>query len=147
MIMMPIGRNYNQDWLPSLFNDFFENDWMPKTNATTPAINVSEDDSSYKVEVAAPGMTKDDFKIYLSDEDHIVIAIEKKTETEDKKEGEKKYLRREFSYSTFQQSMALPDDVDREQISASVTDGVLTIDLHKKILTSQQNEPRQIEIK
>ena len=145
--MMPIRNNYNQNWLPSLFNDFFENDWMPKTNATAPAINVSEDDNAYKVEVAAPGMTKDDFKIYLSDKEHLVVSIEKKKESEENKDGEKRYLRREFSFSKFQQALALPDDVDREQISATVTDGVLTIDLHKKVLTTQQNEPRLIEIK
>ncbi len=139
--MIPVRRNYNQDWLPSLFNDFFDNDWMPRINATAPAINVSEDEQSYKVEVAAPGMTKDDFKIYLSDDEHLVVAIEKK---EDKN---KKYLRCEFSYSKFQQSLALPDNVDREQINASVNDGVLTIDLHKKAVESHAQEPRMIEIR
>ncbi len=144
--MIPVRRNYNQDWLPNLFNDFFENDWLPKTHATAPAINVSEDEKSYKVEVAAPGMTKDDFKIYLSDDDHIVVAIEKKEEKKDE-DKDKKYLRREFSYSKFQQSLALPDDVDREQIAASVNDGVLTIDLHKKALEAHADQPRMIEIR
>ncbi len=144
--MIPVRRSYNQDWLPSLFNDFFENDWMPKAQATAPAINVSEDEKSYKVEVAAPGMTKDDFKIYLSDSEHLVVSIEKK---EDKKDEDKnkKYLRREFSYSKFQQALALPDDVDCEQISASVNDGVLTIDLHKKALDAHADELRMIEIR
>ena len=60
--MMPVRRS-NQTWLPSIFNDFFDNDWMVKANATAPAINVIESDKDYKVEVAAPGMTKEDFKI------------------------------------------------------------------------------------
>ena len=142
--MTPARRNYNQEWLPNLFNDFFDNDWMPKTNATAPAINVSEEDKAYKVEVAAPGMTKDDFKIYLSDDDDLVIAIEKKNESKDEN---KKYLRREFSYSKFQQTLVLPDDVDREQISASVNDGVLTIDLQKKVVKECNKEPKLIDIK
>ncbi len=63
--MTPSRRNYNQNWLPSIFNDFFDNDWMIRTNATAPAINVTESDKDYKVEVAAPGMTKEDFNIQL----------------------------------------------------------------------------------
>ena len=56
--MMPVRRS-NQTWLPSIFNDFFDNDWMVKANATAPAINVIESDKDYKVEVAAPGMKKE----------------------------------------------------------------------------------------
>lgn len=144
--MIPVRRTYNQNWLPELFNDILENDWTPKTSTTAPAINVSEDETGYQVEVAAPGMTKEDFKIYLADEEHLVVAIEKKEEPEAQKAETKKYLRREFSYSKFQQTMALPDDVDREQISASVKDGILTIDLRKKVQNPHANEPRVINI-
>ena len=59
--MMPTRKYYNQNWLPSIFNDFFDNNWMEKANATAPAINVVESDKDYKVEVAVPGMTKEDF--------------------------------------------------------------------------------------
>ena len=76
--MMPIRRNYNQNWLPSIFNDFFDNDWMEKANATAPAINVVENDNSYKIEVAAPGMTKEDFNIHLTEDNQLVISMEKK---------------------------------------------------------------------
>ena len=145
MIMMPMRRVFEQNWLPTFFNDFFDNDWMPRTNATAPAINVMEDDQSYKIEVAAPGMTKDDFNVSLTDEDHITIALEKKCEDSDENK-EKRFLRREFSYSKFQQTMALPDDVDKEHISASVTDGVLTINLQKKAVEAKTNESRVIEI-
>jgi len=79
--MTPSRRNYNQEWLPSIFNDFFNNDWMVKANATAPAINVIESDTDYKVEVAAPGMTKEDFNIHLSEDNELVISMEKKTET------------------------------------------------------------------
>ena len=73
---MPIRKYYNQNWLPSIFNDFFDNDWMEKTNATAPAINVIESEKNYKVEVAAPGMTKDDFNIHLGDDNELVISME-----------------------------------------------------------------------
>ena len=141
--MMPIRRNYNQNWLPSIFNDFFDNDWMVKANATAPAINVTEDDKTYRVEVAAPGMTKEDFNIHLADDDQLVISMEKKNETKDE---QKKYLRREFSYSKFEQSMVLPEDVEKEKISAAVNDGVLTINLPKKEYVEEKHEPRYIEI-
>lgn len=67
-------RKYNgQNWLPSLFNDFFDNEWMGKVNATAPAINVIESDADYKVEVAAPGMTKEDFTTHLGEDGELVI--------------------------------------------------------------------------
>lgn len=142
--MMPTRRNYNQNWLPSIFNDFFDNDWMTKANATAPAINVIESDKDYKVEVAAPGMTKDDFNIHLSENDELVISMEKKNETEDKEN--KKYLRREFSYSKFEQRLVLPEDVEKDKINANVSDGVLTIELPKRTPEEKAKVNRVIEI-
>ncbi len=143
--MTPIRKYNNQNWIPSIFNDFFDNDWMMKTNATAPAINVIESEKDYKVEVAAPGMTKNDFDIHLSEENELVITMEKKTETKEGKEN-KKYLRREFSYSKFQQSLVLPDDVEKDKINATVTDGVLTIDLPKRTPEEKAKINRVIEI-
>lgn len=144
MIMTPVRRN-NQEWLPSIFSDFFDNDWMPRMNATTPAVNVIENETEYKVEVAAPGMTKEDFCVHLVDENQLVISMEKKNET--KSSDNSKYLRREFSYSKFQQTLVLPDDVEKEHINASVNDGVLTIDLPKKTQEEKAKECKVIEIK
>ncbi len=126
---MPVRRT--QNWLPSIFNDFFDNDWMVKANATAPAINVFETEKEYKVELAAPGMTKEDFNVHIDEDNNLVISMEKKIENkeEDKKEG--RYLRREFSYSKFEQTMVLPDDVDKEKIAANVENGVLNITLPK----------------
>ena len=117
--MMPIRKYNNQNWLPSIFNDFFDNDWMVKANATAPAINVIESNTDYKVEVAAPGMTKEDFNIHLTDNNELVISMEKKNETKEEDKENKKYLRREFSYSKFEQALVLPDDVEKEKISAN----------------------------
>ena len=130
--MMPIRKYNNQNWLPSIFNDFFDNDWMVKANATAPAINVIENEKDYKVEVAAPGMTKEDFNIHLGEDNELVITMEKKNETKEEDKENKKYLRREFSYSKFQQAFVLPEDVEKDKISANVTDGVLTIELPKR---------------
>ena len=142
--MMPTRKYYNQNWLPSIFNDFFDNNWMEKANATAPAINVVESDKDYKVEVAVPGMTKEDFNIHLGDENELVISMEKKVENEDKEN--KKYLRREFSYTKFQQSLYLPDNVDKEKITANVANRVLTIELPKYSQEEKAKINRVIEI-
>ena len=143
--MMPTKRMYNNDqnWLPTFFNDFFDNDWMMKTNATAPAINVVESDKEYKVEVAAPGMKKEDFNIHLGDNNELIITMEQKNEN---KEEHKKYLRREFAYSKFQQSFVLPDNIEKEKISASVNDGILTIELPKQAPEEKAKVNRVIEI-
>ena len=136
----------NQDWLPSVFNDLFDNnDWMGRTHAiTSPAVNVIERENEYSVEIAAPGMTKDDFNVHLDEDGNLVISLEKKVNNEEKGNGH--YLRREFSYSQFRQVMILPDDVDRDKISAHVENGVLTVDLLKKSQEAAR-ESKKIEIK
>lgn len=142
--MMPVRRT--QSWLPSIFNDFFDNEWMEKANATAPAINVMETMDGYKVELAAPGMTKEDFNVHIDEDNNLVISMEKKTENkEEKKEG--RYLRREFSYSKFQQTMILPDNVDKEKIGAQVENGVLTINLPKFSAEEKQKNKKSIEVK
>lgn len=144
--MIPVRKYNNQNWLPSIFNDFFDNNWMVKTNATAPAINVIESEKDYKVEVAAPGMNKDDFNIHLSEDNELVITMEKKNENQEEDKENKKYLRREFSYTKFQQALILPEDVEKDNISASVSEGVLTIDLPKRQPEEKAKVSRQIEI-
>lgn len=125
---MPVRRS--QNWLPSVFNDFFDNNWVEKTNVTSPSINVIEKEKEFKVEVAAPGMTKDDFTVRLDEDSNLIISLEKKTENkEEKKDG--RYLRREFTYSKFQQTLILPDNVESDKITASVENGVLNISIPK----------------
>ncbi len=140
---MPVRRS--QNWLPSIFNDFFDNEWMAKANATAPAINVIESEKEYKVEVAAPGMTKADFNIRVDEDNNLVISMEKKVENkEEKKDG--RYLRREFSYSKFQQTMILPDNVDEGKIAAKVENGVLLIEIPKLSEEQIRKNERLIEI-
>ncbi len=145
--MSAIQRYNNQNWLPSFFNDFFDNDWMVKANATAPAINVIENEKDYKVEVAAPGMSKEDFNISLGDNNELVISMEKKNESGEKDKDGKRYLRREFSYSKFQQAFDLPDNVDVEKINASMNNGVLTIELPKIAVEEKAKTNRVIEVR
>ena len=142
--MVPVRRT--QNWLPDIFNDFFDNTWMEKANATAPAINIRETETNYEVEIAAPGMTKEDFNIKVDNNNQLLVSMEKKEEHEDgKKEG--RYLRREFSYSKFQQALILPDDVEKDKIEAKVEHGVLTITLPKQVITPESKEGKTIEIK
>ena len=142
--MLPIRRN--QSWLPSIFNDFFDNDWMERANATAPAVNVIEHENDYCVELAVPGMSKDDFQVHVDQNDNLVITMEKKEEKKDDKK-EERYLRREFSYSKFQQTLVLPEDVEKEKISAHVEHGVLTVELPKRKIEATPNVVRHIEVK
>lgn len=141
--MLPvISRN---NWMPEVFNDFFDTDFMTRTKATAPAINVKETEKDYTVEVAAPGMTKDDFNVNIDKDGNLHIHMEAHTE---KKEEDKKshYLRREFAYSKFEQTLLLPDDVEKEAIAARVNDGVLTVTL-PKMAKPECPAARQIEVK
>lgn len=119
---------------------------VPHTNATAPAINVIESDKDYKVEVAAPGMTKEDFNIHISESNELVISMEKKNETKEDDHHNRRYLRREFSYSKFEQALILPEDVVKEKISANASNGVLTIDLPKRTPEEKAKVNRIIEI-
>lgn len=116
--MMPVRRT--QGWLPGILDDFFGNEWVDKTSSTAPAVNVIETDKEYKVEIAAPGLTRDDFKIDINEDNELTVSMEKKVEKneESEKEGKKHtYLRREFSYSSFRQRMILPDNVNVDNMT------------------------------
>lgn len=142
--MLPV---MNRTWFPTLFDDFFNNnDLMPRMNATAPAVNVKENAKEYTMEVAAPGIKKEFCRISLDSEGSLVVSIENKLEhkEEDKKE---RYLRREFSYTNYQQTYALPEDVNKEAIAAKVENGVLTITLPKLTVKEAEKTNKLIEIK
>ena len=125
---MPMMRTNN--WIPAVFNDLFNTDFMPKASATAPAINVKESDKAYTVELAAPGMKKEDFNVHINDEGNLIIKMESKQEQKEEDKNTR-YLRREFSYTKFEQTLILPDDVVKDKISAKVDNGVLTVELPK----------------
>lgn len=136
---MAIIRRTN-NWLPSVFNDFFGNEWMENSSKSVPAINIQQNENGFTVEVAAPGMTKEECVVRIDEENNLVISFEKKNEQEEKdKKGV--YLRREFSYTQFQRRMVLPDNVEKDKISAKVENGVLTVEIptikEEKVSTSK----------
>lgn len=141
--MLPVLNS--NTWFPTTFDDFFNNDWMPKAKATAPAVNVKEDDNAYTMEVAIPGVKKDSCKVNIDADGNLEVSIENKTE---QKEEEKKnhYLRREFSYANYQQVYTLPDDIDKDKIAAKVEHGLLTITMPKQCCEKEKKIERQIEI-
>jgi HSP20 family protein len=142
------GWLYND--MPTFFNDFFSRDlWNwglennSSTNTTIPAINVKETNDNFEVEVAAPGMTKKDFKIELNG-NMLTISSEKQNEWQENEN--EKYTRREFSYQSFQRTFQLPKDVvDEDKIQAKYENGLLHLTIPKKE-HAKQRPPRMIEI-
>ena len=130
------------NWLPEVFNDFLSSNDMNRTSATAPAINVLESEHSYTVELAAPGLTKDDFDVNINADGDLTVRMEKHLKGE---ETQGRYLRREFAYSKYEQTLILPDDVDKEKIAARVADGILTVELPKKDINNNKIT-RSIEI-
>ena len=135
----------SNSWFPTVFDDFFNSDWMPKMKATAPAVNVKEDAKAYTMEVAVPGIKKEFCRVNINADGNLDIAIENKMEhkEEDKKQH---YLRREFSYSNYQQTYVLPDDIVKDNIAAKMDDGVLTITMPKVTKDDVKKIQRQIDI-
>ena len=148
--MLPARRFNGQYGLTDFFNDFFENKSLEKIGINTPAINVAEDDKEYRLEVAAPGACKDDFKIHINKDGNLVIEMEKQECGCKGKENEKKeckYLRKEFSYSKFSQTLLLPENIDKENIEAQVNNGILKVVIPKLEKPPVEDENRVIEVK
>jgi HSP20 family protein len=130
--MTLIGTNYPT--LGNLFDDFLNTEsgnWRRRnyssTDTTLPKVNIKENDNGFVVEIAAPGMKKDDFNILL-DKDILTISSEKNEETDDSST----YLRREFDYQSFQREFTLPDTADGDKIKGAYEHGILTITIPKK---------------
>ncbi|HTE24379.1 Hsp20/alpha crystallin family protein [Flavitalea sp.] len=136
---------------PTFFDDFLNRDifnWglnnFSDTNTTIPAVNIKETNDNYEIEVAAPGMSKKDFKVQL-DGNVLAISSEKTTQNEEKDESTK-YTNREFSYQSFSRTFNLQKEVvDTEKIQAKYEDGVLRLLIPKKEQTKQK-QPKMIEI-
>lgn len=150
--MSLVKRNRSNDWFPSfsgMFDDFFNrslSNWnngnFSATQTTLPSVNVKETDENYEVELAAPGMDKNDFHVTL-DGNLLTISSEKQAGNEEKDE---RYTRREFSYQSFQRSFELPKDVvDEENIQAKYENGVLRLTIPKKE-AAKKKAPKRIEI-
>lgn len=126
------------DVFDSIFNDTFFNDRLV---SRVPAVNISESENNYHVELAAPGLKKEDFKLNL-ERNQLSISVEQSANHED---NQKNYSKREYSYSSFVRSFTLPESADAEQIEAAYENGVLRIDIAKR--EEAKALRKQIEIK
>ncbi len=137
-------NNKNQNFFDDFFGrDFF--DLSPAMVKTMPAVNVKEDETKFTVEVAAPGMNKDNFNIHLEDG---ILTISSESKTEQSESDEKtKYTRKEFSYSSFKRSFTLDEEaINTDAIAASYENGVLHIDLPKKEKVEPEKKTKTIFI-
>jgi len=132
----------NGTWLSDFFDNdrYFDSDWMKKQSM--PAVNVRESDKDFEIEVAAPGLTKKDFKVTV---DNGVLTLSSEKE-EEKEQKEKNYTRREFSYSAFTRSFTLPENVNEEDVKANYQDGILKLNVAKKSITVSKAK-KAIEVK
>jgi len=119
-------RNFRPFYMGSIFDDdFFP--VMSKNNSSMPAVNIKEDEKRFVLDLAVPGIDKNDLKIDIN-EDVLTISSETKNESEENKDG---YKRKEFSYSSFCRSFQIPENVSREKIEANYKDGILSVSLPK----------------
>ncbi len=132
MALVKFNKNSVPVYTPfnDLFDSFFKESFISdRALAKVPAVNIAEDEDKFTIEVATPGLKREDFKINL---DNNVLTISAELKTESSEEENKKITRREFNYGSFSRSFTLPDTADANNISAKYIDGVLYVDLSKK---------------
>ena len=132
----------NQDFMPTLFNELLN--WND-TTYSTPRMNIMETKDNYKLELCIPGLTKEDVKLNIDAEGNLVVEMVKENNVEEKKE-EMRYLRHEFSVEHFRQTVMLPDDIHKEQISAKVENGILDITIPKVTIEEKKKALQTIEV-
>lgn len=129
------NRNKNENFVPTLFSDIFDNakffgkNWLEREfGQSFPAVNIKETNKDFSLEFAAPGFKKEDFKVNV---DNNILTINAEKE-EEKNEENKRFTRKEFSYNSFSRSFTLPENVNAEKIDAKYTDGILKLSVPKK---------------
>ena len=132
----------NQDFMPTLFNELMN--WND-TTYSTPRMNIMETKDNYKLELCSPGLTKDDVKLSIDQEGNLVVEMTKETKHEEKN-NDVRYLRHEFSVEHFRQTVMLPEDIHKEQISAKVENGILDIVIPKVTVEEKKQAMQTIEV-
>ena len=134
----------NQDFMPTLFNELMN--WND-TTYSTPRMNIMETKDNYKLELCIPGLTKDDVKLSIDTEGNLVVEMTKENKSEKKENNEEmRYLRHEFSVEHFRQTVMLPEDIHKEQISAKVENGILDIVIPKVTVEEKKQAVQTIEV-
>ena len=147
--MLPARKFYGQNFMPDFFSDFFGNMSLDGSSTKSPAINVLEDENSYRLELAAPGLCKEDIKVHINKDGNLVIELEKKCDCKDECKEEKhgKYIRREFSFTKYHQTLILPENAEKDKIEACVENGVLNVQIPKLMNENVEKGKRVIEVK
>ena len=134
----------NPDLMPTLFNELFNwdnwNNCSTEVQGTMPKMNVSESNENYEIELCVPGLAKEDLNLSIDSDDNLVIEMVEKKET-------RHYLRREFGHLQFKQLLRMPENIKRDEISATVTNGILLITLPKFTEEEKRAMGKSIEIK
>ncbi|MBO6023953.1 MAG: Hsp20/alpha crystallin family protein [Bacteroidales bacterium] len=134
----------NQDFMPTLFNELMN--WND-TTYSTPRMNIMETKDNYKLELCIPGLTKEDVKLSIDAEGNLVVEMVKENKSEKKENKEEmRYLRHEFSVEHFRQTVMLPEDIHKEQISAKVENGILDIVIPKVTVEEKKQAIQTIEV-
>ena len=134
----------NQDFMPTLFNELMN--WND-TTYSTPRMNIMETKDNYKLELCIPGLTKEDVKLSIDAEGNLVVEMVKENKSEKKEDKEEmRYLRHEFSVEHFRQTVMLPEDIHKEQISAKVENGILDIVIPKVTVEEKKQAIQTIEV-
>ena len=134
----------NQDFMPTLFNELMN--WND-TTYSTPRMNIMETKDNYKLELCIPGLTKEDVKLSIDAEGNLVVEMVKEMKNEKKENKEEmRYLRHEFSVEHFRQTVMLPEDIHKEQISAKVENGILDIVIPKVTVEEKKQAMQTIEV-
>ena len=134
----------NQDFMPTLFNELMN--WND-TTYSTPRMNIMETKDNYKLELCIPGLTKEDVKLSIDVDGNLVVEMTKETKNEKKENKEEmRYLRHEFSVEHFRQTVMLPEDIHKEQISAKVENGILDIVIPKVTVEEKKQAMQTIEV-
>ena len=134
----------NQDFMPTLFNKLMN--WND-TTYSTPRMNIMETKDNYKLELCIPGLTKEDVKLSIDAEGNLVVEMVKENKSEKKENKEEmRYLRHEFSVEHFRQTVMLPEDIHKEQISAKVENGILDIVIPKVTVDEKKQAMQTIEV-
>jgi len=145
MTLVKFGKEAKNGFVNPFFNDVYSilNDSFVNERAAyrTPAVNIAETDAQFEVELAVPGLSKEDIKINL-DKNVLSVSADKKTETADEN---KKFTKREYSYSSFSRSFTLPESADQSKIEADYVNGILKLTIAKK--EEAKFQTREISVK
>ena len=123
----PFRNEFSLPNFSNLMGNFFDSETFEAAKGTLPAVNIKENEQDFSVELAAPGLKKEDFKLELAN--RILSISSEKTNEKEEKTGN--YTRKEFGFSSFKRSFSIPENVDQDQISANYTDGILKLVLPK----------------